>query len=77
MITETAIRKIVRALNNARARNLAGNGQLVFDRDGNGGQWYSDNSYGFGDGNIAISVPYKKATGKWVGEYIRYKYFDE
>ena len=63
MATETAIRKMVRALNKER-KYRAGQGKLAFDADGDGGAWYDDNAcircaY-------IISVPIRKATMEMV-----------
>jgi len=58
MTTEitTAARRIAKT-HNARIRTgFAGNGKLVFGRDGSGGAWYSDNSYGFGEDVIVVSM---------------------
>lgn len=50
----TAARRIARAHNQC-VGNLSG-GKLVFDADGEGGEWYSANSYGFGPGDIVVTV---------------------
>lgn len=52
----TAARKIAREHNARISKGFAGNGKLVFGRDGSGGAWYSDNSYGFGDDVIVVHM---------------------
>ena len=57
-------RRIARAHNQRLAGGLAGNGKLVFNRDGTGGAWYSDSSNGFGDEDIVVvSMRRAKMTG--------------
>lgn len=50
----TAARRIAQAHNQC-VGNLSG-GKLVFDADGEGGEWYSANAYGFGPGDIVVTV---------------------
>jgi hypothetical protein len=59
----TAARRIAREHNQRLAGGFAGNGKLVFGKDGTGGAWYSDNSYGFGDDVIVVSMRRSKMTG--------------
>lgn len=58
----TAARKIART-HNARIRTgFAGNGKLVFGRDGSGGAWYSDSSYGFGEDVVVVNMRHGKIS---------------
>ena len=59
----TAARRIAREHNQRLANGFAGNGKLVFGGDGTGGAWYSDNSYGFGDDVVVVSMRRSKMTG--------------
>ena len=59
----TAARRIAREHNQRLANGFAGNGKLVFGQDGTGGAWYSDNSYGFGDDAVVVSMRWSKMTG--------------
>jgi hypothetical protein len=52
----TAARKIAKAHNSHVRKGFAGNGKLVFGRDGSGGAWYSDNSYGFDENLVIVSL---------------------
>lgn len=60
MIT-TAARRIAKTYNQAIKRNMGGNGQLVFDVDGTGGAWYSNNAR-IPSCWIQIGLGYKKIT---------------
>ena len=57
----TAARRIAKSYNQAIKRNLAGNGQLVFDTDGTGGAWYSNNAK-ISSSLITLGLGYKKIT---------------
>jgi hypothetical protein len=57
-----AARKIARTHNSRIRTGFAGNGQLVFGRDGSGGAWYSSNSYGFGADVIVVSMRQSKMS---------------
>lgn len=52
----TAARRIARKHNAHVRKGFAGNGKLVFGRDGSGGAWYSENSYGFGADDIVVPL---------------------
>lgn len=62
MIT-TAARRIAKEYNQAIKRNMVGNGQLVFDVDGTGGAWYSNNAR-IPSSLITLGLGYKKITQK-------------
>ena len=59
----TAARRIAKSYNQAIKRSLAGNGQLVFDTDGTGGAWYSNNAR-ISSSLITLGLGYKKITQK-------------
>ena len=59
----TAARRIAREHNNHIRGGFAGNGKLVFGPDGTGGAWYSDDTYGFGEDVICVSMRRSKMTG--------------
>jgi len=59
---ETAARKIARSHNARMSAGFGGNGKLVFDRHGNGGAWYSDTTYGFGDDAIIVRMRSDRMT---------------
>jgi len=65
----TVARRIARAHNQACGGSLSG-GQLVFDTDGNGGEWYSSHSYGFGAGTTAYPVGHRPVTAGDVQEFL-------
>lgn len=54
----TAARRIARTHN-----DYLGGGLLVFDADGNGGQWYKDGTYGFDVDLIVIHMQHGRITG--------------
>lgn len=60
----TPARKIAKTHNARLAAGFAGNGFLVFGKDGSGGAWYSDNSWpGIGAEEIKISMRWERMTG--------------
>ena len=64
-----AAEKIMTAHNRAVKRGLGGNGKLVFDSDGNGGAWYSNNSRIAGD-YIVFPVGWTRVTARGVQEFL-------
>ena len=68
----TAARKIAREHNKHLTGGFTGNGKLVFGLDGTGGEWYSENSYGFGDDVVVINMRRSKMTGAEAQEILDY-----
>lgn len=61
--TSTAARRIATTHNKRLRHGFAGNGFLVFDREGEGGAWYNDNSCpALADDEIKISIRWSKMT---------------
>jgi len=59
----TAARRIAREHNARLRKGFAGNGFLVFGRDGSGGAWYSDNSRpAMVPENIKINMSWERMT---------------
>lgn len=52
----TAARSIAREHNKRVRAGFGGSGRLVFGRDGSGGAWYSDGSYGFGSDVVIVPM---------------------
>lgn len=57
----TAAQRIVDAHNSCIGSSLEG-GQLVFRRDGSGGEWYSAGCYGFGRHVVVIPVSHRRLS---------------
>ena len=66
----TAARKIAKEHNKRIATGFAGNGKLVFHRDGSGGEWYSDNSYGFLGDVVVVSMRQGRITAAQAQEIL-------
>ena len=71
MVSNTAIRKIVRMVNERISSGFGGNGKMVFDPKGFGGAWYSSDSRpNIDESDIVIYLPWNKVTYKDIKEMI-------
>lgn len=61
--TSTVARRIATIHNKRLRHGFAGNGFLVFDREGKGGTWYTDNSCpALAGDEVKISMRWSKMT---------------
>ena len=66
----TVARKIAKAHNARIAAGFGGNGKLVFGRDGGGGAWYSEGSYGFGADALVVGMRHGRITAAQAQEIV-------